>query len=429
MQHHRFWSVIRTWLICVVVSTTVVNAQPRSEVLANARHVVDALTDPVFHGRGYVSNGDGLASTWIAKEYARIGLGMFGTGYQQPFEFNVNSFPDTVKVAVDGVRLVSGVNLIVDPASGKASGKFDLVHYTLEELDDAAQSDALLEAITGRAVCLRFASTKNADTLRMQAEWKAELMQICPVIVPVEGKLTWSVAQEERTFPLIEIKAAKILSTTKSIELAITNKFLLAHKAENVLGIIKGTSDEWIIISAHYDHLGEMGPDALFPGANDNASGVAMLLGLAEWFKAHPPEHHLLFIAFAGEEAGLMGSNYCASNPLFDLKKVKLMVNLDILGTGDDGIMVVNATEQKKHFDKLVQINKKRKLLPQVKARGPSCNSDHCPFVKRGVPAIFIYTMGGITAYHDVFDRPETLPLTKFPEVYALLKEFITRTK
>ena len=234
MQHHRFWSVIRTWLICVVVSTTVVNAQPRSEVLANARHVVDALTDPVFHGRGYVSNGDGLASTWIAKEYARIGLGMFGTGYQQPFEFNVNSFPDTVKVAVDGVRLVSGVNLIVDPASGKASGKFDLVHYTLEELDDAAQSDALLEAITGRAVCLRFASTKNADTLRMQAEWKAELMQICPVIVPVEGKLTWSVAQEERTFPLIEIKAAKILSTTKSIELAITNKFLLAHKAENL---------------------------------------------------------------------------------------------------------------------------------------------------------------------------------------------------
>ena len=255
------------------------------------------------------------------------------------------------------------------------------------------------------------------------------MMQICPVIVPVEGKLTWSVAQEERTFPLIEIKAAKILSTTKSIELAITNKFLLAHKAENVLGIIKGTSDEWIIISAHYDHLGEMGPDALFPGANDNASGVAMLLGLAEWFKAHPPEHNLLFIAFAGEEAGLMGSNYCASNPLFDLKKVKLMVNLDILGTGDDGIMVVNATEQKKHFDKLVQINKKRKLLPQVKARGPSCNSDHCPFVKRGVPAIFIYTMGGITAYHDVFDRPETLPLTKFPEVYALLKEFITRTK
>ncbi|MBK7295662.1 MAG: hypothetical protein IPI91_02890 [Flavobacteriales bacterium] len=105
--------MIRTWLICVVVSTTVVNAQPRSEVLANARHVVDALTDPVFHGRGYVSNGDGLASTWIAKEYARIGLGMFGTGYQQPFEFNVNSFPDTVKVAVDGVRLVSGVNLVL----------------------------------------------------------------------------------------------------------------------------------------------------------------------------------------------------------------------------------------------------------------------------------------------------------------------------
>ncbi|MBP6311796.1 MAG: M28 family peptidase [Flavobacteriales bacterium] len=421
--------ILRIVLICALLSTTVAHAQPRAEVLANARHVVDTLTDPIFHGRGYVKNGDHLASTWIAEEYARIGLGKFDQGYRQPFEFNVNSFPDTVNVRVDGVRLVPGVDFILDPASGKATGNFDLVHFTLEELNDVAQSERLLAAITDRAVCLHFPTTKNADTLRIRSEWKAELMQVCPVIVPVEGKLTWSVAQEERAFPLIEVKATKVSRSTKSIDLAIKNQFLRAHKAENVLGTIKGQSDEWIIVSAHYDHLGEMGPDALFPGANDNASGIAMLLGLAEWFRSNPPKHNLLFIAFAGEEAGLMGSQYCVSDPWFDLTKVKLMVNLDILGTGDDGIMVVNATAQKKHYANLVRINKKRKLLPLVKARGPSCNSDHCPFVQRGVPAVFLYTMGGITAYHDVFDRPETLPLTKFPEVYALLKEFITRTK
>jgi hypothetical protein len=60
-----------------------------------------------------------------------------------------------------------------------------------------------------------------------------------------------------------------------------------------------------------------------------------------------------------------------------------------------------------------------------VKARGPACNSDHCPFVQKGIPAIFIYTMGGVSYYHDVNDRAETLPLTKFDELYRTLVQLI----
>ena len=137
----------------------------------------------------------------------------------------------------------------------------------------------------------------------------------------------------------------------------------------------------------------------------------------------------MLFVAFAGEEAGLVGSEWFAVDRPLELSKIKLMLNLDILGTGDDGITVVNATAQSKLFDQLVALNGKRQLLPQVKARGPACNSDHCPFVKRNVPALFIYTMGGVAAYHDVLDREETLPLTEFPDLYALLKEYLTILK
>lgn len=111
------------------------------------------------------------------------------------------------------------------------------------------------------------------------------------------------------------------------------------------------------------------------------------------------------------------------------LSKVKLMLSLDILGTGDEGITVVNATAERTLFDQLVAINTKKQLLPQVKPRGPTCNSDHCPFVKRNVPSLFIYTMGGITAYHDVLDKEETLPLTEFPDLYFLLKEFVSSLK
>ena len=97
---------------------------------------------------------------------------------------------------------------------------------------------------------------------------------------------------------------------------------------------------------------------------------------------------------------------------------------MDIMGTGDEGIKVVNATEHKKEFDQLVKINSEKNLLPLVSPRGKAANSDHYFFEEAGVKTFFIYTLGGIKAYHDIYDRPETLPLTKFVEVYKLLLEF-----
>ena len=149
------------------------------------------------------------------------------------------------------------------------------------------------------------------------------------------------------------------------------------------------------------------------------------MLCLAEEIKQHPLKENVLFIAFAGEEAGLKGSEWCVADRPIDFAKIKLLINLDLNGTGDDGITVVNATEQKKAFDVLTAINEKTHRLAQVKSRGPACNSDHCPFSKKGVPAIFIYTLGGITAYHDVFDKPETLPLTDFDDLYRTLIDLL----
>ncbi len=68
-------------------------------------------------------------------------------------------------------------------------------------------------------------------------------------------------------------------------------------------------------------------------------------------------------------------------------------------------------------------------FVKEVRSRGPACNSDHCPFVQKGVPAIFIYTMGGVSYYHDVMDRPETLPLTKFDGLYRTLATLLSTLK
>lgn len=418
--------------LCIVLVAwlfSAVQAQDRAIIESAARSYINTLTSPAFHGRGYVADGDAIAADWIGEQFKRFGLKPVKEDFFQSFNFNVNSFPDSVIVRVEGKRLVPGVDLLVDPASGKADGSYQLVHLTLADLVTPERRSMTMGVLAGQAACLHFPATTNTDTLQMYARFERDLMHYGPVVKPVAGKLTWGVAREALPFPLIEIASPLLTDSSSTIELRVRNELQVRRPARNVLGMVKGKSRSWVMITAHYDHLGRMGPDVLFPGANDNASGVAMLLALAEWFKAHPIKHNILFVAFAGEEAGLMGSEWCAVDRPIDWGAVRLMVNLDILGTGDEGVTVVNSTANRADFDKLVALNTAKGLLPQVKPRGPACNSDHCPFVKRNVPAIFIYTMGGIAAYHDVYDKAETLPLTKFPELHTLLKEFITGLK
>ena len=184
-------------------------------------------------------------------------------------------------------------------------------------------------------------------------------------------------------------------------------------------------SDSFIVFTAHYDHLGMQG-NAIFPGASDNASGTSMVLYLAEYFAKTKPKDNIAFILFSGEEAGLMGSAYFTENPLFDLKKIKMVINLDIMGNAENGITVVNGEVHKDRFDKLVRVNNKHKLLPDIKARGASSNSDHYHFAAKGIPAFFIYTNGGQGYYHDVFDTAENVQLTNYESLAELLIKFVS---
>jgi len=95
------------------------------------------------------------------------------------------------------------------------------------------------------------------------------------------------------------------------------------------------------------------------------------------------------------------------------------------MGSGDEGMMAVNGTVFTKEFALLEKINNENKFLTTVKKRGKAANSDHYFFSEKGVPAFFFYTLGGGTAYHDVYDVAETLPLSRFQEVFSLLKVFI----
>src|SRR5699024_4573068 len=92
-----------------------------------------------------------------------------------------------------------------------------------------------------------------------------------------------------------------------------------------------------LVFTAHYDHLGMMGKKAMFPGGNDNASGTSMLLSMAHYFQQNPSDYHLIFIAFAGEEVGLLGSKYFVENKSISLSSIHFLINLDIMGSGEEG--------------------------------------------------------------------------------------------
>ncbi len=414
--------------ILLLALSFAVHAQELPSVKDKAKGYVNTLAGPAMHGRGYVMGGDSLAAEWVAQQFARLGLEPLDHQRFEQFTFPVNTFPDSVRVSVDGKALVPGVDFITDPASGTADGHYELVHLTAADMFPPERRAMTMGVISGHAVYLDFPITTNRDTLALYAMIEQEVVRHAPVLRKAQGKLTWSVEGEQRRNAVIEVKPEFISDSAASVDLRVRPLLITKHKARNVFGVVKakGGSKTWLVITAHYDHLGLMGPDVIFPGANDNASGTSMMLCLAEEIKQHPLKKNVLFIAFAGEEAGLKGSEWCAIDRPIDFEKIKLLINLDLNGTGDDGITVVNATEQKKVFDELTVINGKTHRLAQVKSRGPACNSDHCPFAQKGVPAIFIYTLGGITAYHDVFDKPETLPLTKFDELYRTLIDLLT---
>ena len=373
--------------ISIVILFFFSSFQSGAQDLAFARKMVDTLASRSFWGRGYTEDGMKKAADFLSAQFKSYGLKpMDGKNFQQAFSYPVNTFPGKMDLSINGVDLVPGKDFIVSPES------------------NGLKSKGLVEQVDS----VQFIDRKNR------------------FIIKLEDKLTWSVADKPVGYTAVMVNKKGLASLPKEYKVNIENKSQSDFKAFNICAQVKGTRvpDSVILISAHYDHLGGMGKDTYFPGANDNASGVALLLNLARYYAANPQPYTMGFICFAGEEAGLIGSKYFTEHPLLPLKKIRFLVNTDLAGTGEEGITIVNATEFPKEFELMNAINKEHKLVSNINVRGKAANSDHYHFSEKGVPAFFFYTLGGIKAYHDVFDKPETLPLNEHTDLFELVVKF-----
>ncbi|MEZ4805597.1 MAG: M28 family peptidase [Bacteroidia bacterium] len=391
-----------------------------------AKEVIAKLCSDGFQGRGYVKNGHKKAASYIKKQFKSIGLRPVENTYLQTFPIPVNTFPKTVEVRYNGKLLTAGVDYIINPSSPSIDFEGDIVFMPIIELDQETHYDKM--GYTKSEAILDTFSAKDHEEAAINEKQYLSDPKKKLVIRLSNGKLTWSSSQKVDKACIITLKDEVFdRSKNANFEVHIKNKFLSKNVSQNVIGMIKGSkvSDSFIVITGHYDHLGKMGKTAIFPGANDNASGISMLLNLAKYYIKNPPKYSILFIAFSGEETGLIGSKYFVEHPLVSLADIRFLVNIDLMGNGEEGVMVVNGLVNPQEYVVFKDINDKKSYLPQVKVRGKAANSDHFWFGQAGVPAFFFYLMGEYPYYHDVFDTADAVPLYNYSEAFQLFRDFI----
>ncbi len=400
--------------------------------LSYARKIVDTLTSQEFAGRGYVEKGHLKAANYIRGQYAALGLNSFSDDYFQPFKVKVNTFPASMELSFDDKELIPGEDFHVDAASSSAKGTFEVIKVKKEKLLKDPVFQAIIDYASGKILLIderdfATASEEASEDIRQRMnylKYNSEI-SIAGTILLTHNKLTWHQSVQQGPRVSFVVKGDYDINKLKKVRINVDAK-LKELETQNVIGYVEGTEkpDSFLVATAHYDHLGKMGESVYFPGANDNASGVAMLLNLAKYFKNNPPAYSFVFIALGAEELGIVGARHFVENPVINLDGIKFLINFDLAGTGVEGIKVVNGKVYRDKFDRLLQYNATNNYLKAVKIRGEACISDHCPFYRQEVPSFYIYTLGGIKAYHDIYDKAETLPLTEFVDYYRLMVDF-----
>ena len=209
-------------------------------------------------------------------------------------------------------------------------------------------------------------------------------------------------------------------------------------RAANVMGMLRGTAEpeRFVLVTAHYDHLG-VRDGKVYPGADDNASGVAGMLAAAAWFAEHRPRRSIAFVAFDGEEQGLQGARHFVQYPPFELKRIDAVVNLDMIGRGDANTLVVAGTYYHPWLKRIVAeashgrqitvvFGHDRPFLTAANVEDWTQSSDHGPFHDAGIPFLY-FGVEDHADYHQPTDTVEKIPVPFFVEAANLVIETVRR--
>jgi aminopeptidase YwaD len=412
---------------------------------------------------------DKLAALYIASEFKKAGLSFLTKGGLQPFEVITELEPgDSNSLSLGSQEYESGKDFAPFPftADGSLEAEVVFAGYGFElDNDEIRWNDYQGIDVAGKWVMVLRGNPEIDSTSSPFMEYSNErdkamvagdhdaggiLFVSGPIFSPDEPLIDLENREGRVNIPSIHISrkiADRILESSGTTIEALEKKLnkerkpasfatgsTLEASAEvlpstattfNVVGYLEGSDpglkNEYIIMGAHYDHLGMGGPGSpardqdtvgIHNGADDNASGVSAIIEIAEKLASgdKKPAYSCLFIAFGAEEMGLLGSKYYIENPLLPLDRAKIMINLDMVGRLRDDQLQIGGVGTAVESEEIVTALAPREHLDISTTREGYGASDHSSFYGKDLPVLFL-TTGAHTDYHTTGDDVEKINL------------------
>ena len=355
--------------------------------------------------------------------------------YLQHFQFPMNVMRGAMSLSVDGVAYAPTFDFTVKEFSPTCHGFFKVTYLD----EEAYRREGFMEHLSSgiyrdQFVVIdwnRYLETVQPDHFDKYKPWLTELENIGGIILRQEEQFPYFKARTyyQGNCPVLFVNKS-FPDGAREIELHLDAEMLPTRDAHNVVAWLPGTDpscDTYYTIFGHYDHLGYMGADQVFPGANDNGSGAAMVVTLAKYFSKNRPRHGIQFILLDAEEENLLGSFFYCENPRLPLDKIEYMIDLDMVADDSDHLATQITPGGEAGLERFRQLNASSKFPPfDFVMEEMNDDSDHFSFAQKGVPGIYFETIGSIIQYyHTPRDSYQNTRDDNFDRLFDLIVRFV----
>lgn len=356
--------------------------------------------------------------------------------YLQHFQFPMNVMRGALSLSVDGIAYAPAFDFTVKEFSPSCHGFFKLAYLD----EEAYRSEGFMEHLGSGLYrdCFvvidweRYLETIRPDPFDKYKPWLTELENVGGVILRQEEQFPYFKARTyyQSNCPVLFVNGS-FPNDAREIEFHLDAEMLPTRDAHNIVAWLPGSDpscDTYYTFIAHYDHLGCMGSDCFYPGANDNASGAAMLVTLAKYFSKNRPRHGVQFILLDAEEENLLGAFFYCENPRLPMEKTEYLIDLDMVADDGDHLATEISESGAAGLERFRSLNAKNGKFPpfDIALQDFSDVSDHFAFGLKGVPCIYFSTEGSMYPYyHTPRDTYEHTSGANFDRLFALLTGFV----
>ena len=414
------------FLIVLVLAGIQVGAQD----LTHFKRIVKELSSAKYQGRGYAKDGANKAGKFLQKEYEKAGVDEV---IIQPFKLDINTFCGKMEMSADGKKLRPGIDFSMREYSPGVHGKFPVYHVdTLNFNPERIFADLAKPEYANCLVACEFWFTYRHKDVFSRLQKNGECTN-AGLIYTWASPIKFFKAYGDHIVdkPIIWV-TPEAIEGVKNVSVNVDNKFLKDYECFNVIAKVAGQRhDSCYVFTAHYDHIGNLGKKVFYAGANDNASGTAAVVTLAEYYAKNRPPYDMYFLAFSGEDANLRGSNWYVEHPIVPLEQIKYLFNIDMIGDNNPVQYCEVSDEGMRGFSLFEQINKDKNYFKELHRGDLAANSDHYPFATRHVPCIFLENEKGdaFQYYHTIFDTYETVRFDSYEPIFKMVRDFIEQYK